>query len=313
MTIGAAWIRKTSDGEELWMATDSRLGGDGYVWDDCPKILLIRRRDMIIGFAGATGRAYPLLLQVANSINSYRSASDGHLEFFHLVGHLERVVNVMMGRLRVDGAVHGAAPVRPEFSSGSDTLVAGGFSRVANGMVLKRLSYQKLIDGWTFSSVKATASIGKGRVIAIFGDHQSQSRYRFLLKEALKSEGVRTGSLDLVPLTTLAAMLRMPESAARPLPLGSRPTTVGGAPQVVRVVPGADAAAFAVRWPRPEGVSDFLQGRPIFGYENLSVPLLEFKESSVEIHAPDRWPDRLIETNSVEHDPPSPDPDDAST
>lgn len=306
MTIGAAWIRNTSDGNELWMATDSRLSGDGYLWDDCPKVLLLRRRDMIIGFAGATGQAYPLLLQVSNSINSYRSASDGHLEFFHLVGHLERVINAMMSRRHVDSAVNGAAPERPEFSSPSDTLVVGGFSRGANGMVLKRLSYQKLSDSWSFSSVKPTASTGKGRVIAIFGDRRSKSQYRYLLKETLKEEGARKGALDLEPLITLARMLRMPASAIVPLPLGSRPTTIGGAPQVARVIPGADAATFAVRWPSLDDVTDFLQGRPIFSYENLSVPLLEFSGRGVKIHPPDKWPNGPEGPNKIQDQVDSP-------
>jgi len=31
MTIGAAWISKSTEGEELWIASDSRLTGDGNV------------------------------------------------------------------------------------------------------------------------------------------------------------------------------------------------------------------------------------------------------------------------------------------
>lgn len=82
VTIGIAWIRQGTDSEELWLASDSRISGDGHIWDDCPKLFSLPRRDTAIGFSGSTGQAYPLLLQLANAIGSYRAASDGTLEFF---------------------------------------------------------------------------------------------------------------------------------------------------------------------------------------------------------------------------------------
>jgi hypothetical protein len=126
MTIGAAWIRHGKHGDELWLATDSRLSGDGYVWDDCPKLLLTPRRDAALGFSGSTSQAYPLLLQLANAIGAYRPAADGTLEFFELAGHLERVVNLMMERLAPDSAVSSIDPNHREFSSSGDTLLFAG-------------------------------------------------------------------------------------------------------------------------------------------------------------------------------------------
>lgn len=61
MTISVAWIRKGAESEELWMGSDSRLSGDGNIWDDCPKLLTLPRRDTIAGFTGTTAQAYPML------------------------------------------------------------------------------------------------------------------------------------------------------------------------------------------------------------------------------------------------------------
>lgn len=271
------------------MASDSRLSGNGYVWDDCPKLMLTRRRDLIVGFAGATGQAYPLLLQISNAISNYRSARDGHLEFFHLIGHLERVVTEMMHRHRPDPAVHGAQPERPEFSTRSDSIVIGGYSRGANGFAIRRLEYDKQTDRWAFTAARPTTALGLGRVVSIYGDRRSRSRYLHLLRSALEANGTLStgGPFGLEPLEVLAQMLRMPSSYDRRLPLGCRPPTVGGAPQVARVVLGADASPFAVRW---SDSVDYIQGRPVLGYERLSVPLLSFDHDRLQIYAPDRWP-----------------------
>ena len=81
MTIGTAWIRRGRHGEELWLASDSRLSDGDYIWDACPKLMALPRRDLVAGFSGSTNEAYPLLLQLANAIGWYPPASDGTLEF----------------------------------------------------------------------------------------------------------------------------------------------------------------------------------------------------------------------------------------
>lgn len=86
-------------GRSFWFASDSRLTGDGNVWDDCPKLFLSPRRDLAAAFSGDTAQAYPLLLQIANSISAYWAAADGTLELTSLIEHLEQVVNHMLGRI----------------------------------------------------------------------------------------------------------------------------------------------------------------------------------------------------------------------
>ena len=141
MTIGAAWIRRDGDGEALWVASDSRLSGDGNIWDTCPKLIALPRRDAVAGFSGSTAQAYPLLLQMANSISSYHPARDGTLEFLDLVGHLERVANDMMRSLEPDRGIVGATDSEGVFATYGDSLVIGGYSRAQNCMVLRALGY----------------------------------------------------------------------------------------------------------------------------------------------------------------------------
>jgi hypothetical protein len=288
MTIGVAWTRQGTNGEELWLATDSRLSGDGLVWDDCPKLVPLPRRDAVAGFSGSTLQAYPLLLQTGNAMSAYRAARDGTLEFLAMVGHVERVINAMMQRLRVDSAVQGAQDGRPEFASRGDTLVIGGYSRLANSMSLRALQYDGQSSRWQFRSPSSDPEWG---VLRVFGDTTSRNRFLRQLSSMLhaRRQAGTDRPLNFEPLEVMAAMLRMPESSLQPLPSNRRPTTIGGAPQVVRLLAGAAATPVAVRWTDSTGVADYLLGRRSFGYERLDVPLLDLTSNTVQIQAPGQW------------------------
>ena len=295
VTIGAAWIFKGGEGEELWIASDSRLSGDGNIWDDCPKLLPLPRRDAVAGFSGSTAQAYPLLLQIANAISSYRAAADGTLEFFNLVSHLEHVVNAMMGRIEADPAIVGNQSGQREFATVGDALVLGGYSRAQGGLVLRTLRYQGSVRKWTFERVRPKSSLGRNKTIAVFGDQKSRSRFLYLLRLYLEERGAlqRDVPLRLEPLAVIAAMLRLPSSSAHRIPMDHRPVTIGGAPQILQLFPGAQATTVAVQWEVEAKGGVYLQGRRTLDYENLNVPLVTFNDMRIQIHAPGHWPVRL--------------------
>lgn len=299
MTVGAAWIRSGIESDELWLATDSRLSGDGYLWDDCPKILPLPRRDAVVAFSGGTEQGYPLILQMSEAISAYRAAADGHLEFFRMAAHLERVVNAMMSRLRIDPGVRGAVPHWKEFASAGDVVILGGYSRLWRSVALRALEYNGGAQTWIFAPVRAR--FGEGRVLRVFGDSPSRGRFLYYLKALLTDRGTldSTTAFQIEPLEVLAAMLKMPESREHRLPLDRRPTTIGGTPQVVRVVPGADATPFVVRWRTGTDTADYLLGRRTFDYERLDLPMLDLSESGVRLLARGQWqPVGNVETES---------------
>ena len=100
--------------------------------------------------------------------------------------------------------------------------------------------------------------------------------------------------LNFEPLEILATMLRMPPSNATRLPMDQRPATIGGAPQILRVLPGAQATAWAVQWMREDRSAVYLQGRETFSYEILDVPLVVFDNSHLQFYAPGHWPESAI-------------------
>lgn len=296
MTIGVAWIRKGSYSDELWLASDSRLSGDENIWDDCPKLLLLPRRDAVAAFSGTTAQAYPLMLQIYNAISSYRAAADGTLEFTRLMFHLEQVANAMMDGITRDPAIIGADNDRPEFATSGDTLILGGYSRFTGTLAVRSLRYLPSVHRWAFVRARPRTRFGRGRIIVLFGDESAKSRFGYILKMLLDERGILDvgRTFDHEPLEALARMLRMPVSTSQRLPMGYRPATTGGVPQIARVIPGATATPIAVLWESNEGNAVYLQGRKTFSYENLDVPLAEFNGSSPTFYAPSHWPQSAI-------------------
>lgn len=275
MTVGVSWIRETGRGQELWFASDSRLSGDGNVWDDCPKLFVPPRRDLAVAFSGDTAQAYPLLLQIANAITSYRSAADGTLELTYLIEHLERVANHLLGRIETDPLVRGAGSPAP-FARRTDAIVIGGYSRHMNGLILRALQFDPQTQSWKFVKARDRVKVGRRKVYRIFGDRTAAARYSYLLLERLRSESKlgTSRAFDLEPLEVLWEFLKFPVSIDRPLPADRRPQSTGGALQVVQARPGGIAMPFAVRWGSPNEPV-YVLGRQVLPQERLDIPLVE--------------------------------------
>jgi len=214
----------------------------------------------------------------------------GEEDFFDLLGHLERVARTVLGSPIPDSLTTGAA-LSPEFTDAGDSLVIGGFTRRERRLVVRALKHELTAGGWQFSHVRPDSGLGN-RVIHIFGDASSRRQYRrsliLLLRERRGSERV-AGDLDLEPLEALGRLLQLPETKDAEAVPGTRPRTIGGAPQITRTMAGARAAHFVVRWSGCNGDADFMLGRRCLPYENPDAPLVAFSELGVTLHARHQW------------------------
>lgn len=141
MTFSATWVRAVGDTQELLFAADSRLSG-GETWDRCPKIFRLPRTDCLIAFSGGTSYAFPMLLQLINSIGSYRPSTRREVDITLVKSHALRIFNEMYedvrdllqqrrsGRpIRIRWLVVGApAPLRSGISTGVNRLVGSIFA-----------------------------------------------------------------------------------------------------------------------------------------------------------------------------------------
>lgn len=290
MTVGVAWIKQTERGQELWLASDSRLGGDGNVWDDCPKLFISPRRDLAAAFSGDTAQAYPLLLQIANAIHAYQPATDGSLELTELIGHLERLANGMLGRIAPDPGVHGAGSPDP-FVTRGDAIILGGYSRHLNGLVLRALQFDVRLNRWKFVKARSRKKVGANKIFRVFGDRVAAARYAHLLLRKLDDVGKLGNSRQfaLEPMEALWDFLSLPLSDDRPLPIATRPATVSGPPQALVVRSGGSATGVAVDWAYADGLGKSILGRRLLHGERLTVPLLHQENTRLVLEAPGQW------------------------
>src|SRR5947207_8619417 len=98
MTLTIAWVRRLKSSEELCVASDSRLRSIGS-WDACPKLFVTPRGDVILGFAGDTMYAYPLLLQMINHMTLHDASRSRALDIYDAKGHYRRMFDDMLKQM----------------------------------------------------------------------------------------------------------------------------------------------------------------------------------------------------------------------
>lgn len=242
MTIALAWLATRSDGrEDLYFASDSRLRG-GYTFDLAPKIIMLPRSDSAICFAGDVGWAYPLMLQISNAIGAHRPSRERNLDIDELKGHLLRISTDI-----VNGVVETMEP----FVHSTAQFIFGGYSWRSRGFRLWTFTYQR--EQKKFTARESKSFVPSLEKVAFVGDWATRLRAR-MQKEL-------SGSTDRVehqPLATLAKLLREEQS--------DNGSTIGGAPQLVRIGPHMNTRPMCVLWGDPKKPTLF--GRELLKYEN---------------------------------------------
>lgn len=245
MTVALAWIATRSDGREhLYVASDSRVRGGGHM-DACPKIITLPRSDAVLAFAGSTTSAYPLMLQVANSIAAHRPARDRTMDICQLKGHLVHVCTDLIGRF-----IDVAAP----FDEREVQFLLAGFSWLTGDFQVWTIEFNAKKK--RFIERAARTFHPRLRKAAFIGDRATDLRGQ--LARMLAPEGP---PVSLEPLGVLAEMLLAAGKA----------DTIGGPPQVVRVAKHMNTRCFVVRW---QGKPTIF-GRPLFPYESVDYWVLD--------------------------------------
>ncbi|MCD4671257.1 MAG: hypothetical protein K8R77_01225, partial [Anaerolineaceae bacterium] len=99
MTLCIAWIRQDGDKRELVMATDSRLTG-GESWDSGVKLFELPRQDCLLCFAGATARAYPLILNTISSLKFDKQLASPHTDIHEVLEYLIQLFSGLVAEIR---------------------------------------------------------------------------------------------------------------------------------------------------------------------------------------------------------------------
>lgn len=300
MTIVIAWVRRLRDCEELVFVSDSRLSGDGRNFDCSPKIVPIRR-DSAIAFAGYTGHAYPMMLQLALAVESYAPAKRGSLDIASLRTHALKVFDAMSGMISSSPKVSKQLDAGPEAS-----FLFGGYSWEKKSFELWTLAFnaseRRFVAhpaAWIgyseqahrFLPTASTSPKGSGPYtkIAFAGDQAQNTREVLSAKLTAKYPGGETFmGVDWEPFEVVRDMLRDPNHGE----------TIGGAPQIVKVYQYMQTVPFGVYWPTKLAQNVFLQGRPCLGYERIDRWILDpdtlISESPYYSNNDDRFLDEVV-------------------
>jgi hypothetical protein len=252
MTLTAAWYRNAGTMSELVMASDSRLSG-GQRWDGCPKILALPRSDCLVSFAGDTQAAYPMMLQLSNTIAFYPPSRERRLDINHLRGHTLRLFNQMRGLIT-------GLPVGQEQPDDPQALfLLGGYLWRFHAFYVWKLEfsggeffYRRVIRGQQTRRSWSVHFAGDTDAV----DHANERLGRLLSERSVTPQV----GLDMEPFEVLRDIIREETFPS-----------VGGAPQLAKVYRHLNMRFFALPWDGHLSVA----GRPLLPYERAFVPEID--------------------------------------
>jgi len=268
MTLVVSWTRTTNRGRELWMISDSRLGG-GKCWDYGPKIFGIGRSDAVIAFAGHTDWSYPLIAQITSYVESFINLRERAID-------LVKAYSVILELLN-DALTFVSDPAHPSVEVPECTFLFAGYSAVRKDFLLRRIVFNR---GSSRFEDRPPRIVG-GEYLAYIGDAQPMGAFARGLYEPRENKDSRA-RLDMGPAKAFFSVL---SSGAC--------TEVGGAPQLAKVYQHGGQRHFGVYWP-PDVPTDkqriYLRGRRLGRFEILDHPWV-YEPSSSKLFWHDFSPD----------------------
>ena len=241
MTIAIAWVRRIRDCEELVFASDSRLSGDGRIFDAAPKILTLSRNDCAIAFAGLTQDAFPMMLQLSLAISSHGPARRRSIDMSELRTHALKIFNEMATLVPSDAHIKGSPPDDMPAAQ----FLFGGYSWIKKDFELWKILFDKSEKRFVsqdaqwahFSPETRGLKIGKlkkadrklalGR-IAFAGDQAPKARSLFSQAMTRRNRlGEKISKIEMEPFDIIVKMLRDKE----------RPPSIGGSASACQGLP----------------------------------------------------------------------------
>jgi hypothetical protein len=252
MTLCIAWIRQLKSTQELVIASDSRCRSIG-AWDACPKVFPLPRNDSIICFANDTHHAYPMMIQIKNSIESHQKLITRGLDICDARGHFVRLMNQMRESLSEIEVYNQEAAIP------STTFIIGGYSWKTKKFKIWTMMYDE--DEERFVQAKARKIYGNP--IAIIGDDVEEIRIELQRKLREKKKRGEMG-FDMEPFEVLRDKIR-----------GGTNDSIGGPPQLAKVYEHMNVMPYGVFWPNKVSRTITLFGRTLMGYEIIRYPILD--------------------------------------
>jgi len=265
MTLCTAYIRQSSDTEELIFATDSCLTG-GEKWKHGIKLFELPRKDCLLCFAGSTIRAYPLVLNLVSSIHldNYLQSPSATLE--EVLEFLSELFTKLVK------SITEVSKEQIHDERGAARFLFGGWDwqEGPNGAFrVWELFYSKEVEGFIFKELTNNSTqiifytfLGDADI-----DVEKEAKERF--KKLLADEDKIGSKLDMEPLRILSG-----------ISLDKDIREVDGSLQIAKIYKSNRTEFFGIYWESSKGKPCF-QGRE---YNEVTKPLVRyFDPDSFEI------------------------------
>jgi hypothetical protein len=253
MTLVVVFRRRVADRYELVFGSDSRLSGGQYN-DQAQKIFQLPRNDALFAFAGNTQYAYPLLMQLLRSIESFPPSADGRLRLSKAKGHILRVFQQSYS------GIH-SLPIGEKYPSDPDNyFLFGGYDWVSSSFPVWMLSFDVSEHRFVFRPVMRGSSF-----YFIGDDNQARNRAIAETNRMLGERNKTTDDINYEPLEVLGGIIRDPLFPS-----------IGGAPQVGKVYQYLKTQLFQVKWESGDSADVcHIAGRPLLPTERCSWPIFD--------------------------------------
>lgn len=306
MTVNIAWIRHCRDVDELWVVSDSRLSGNGTVWDQCPKIILLPSGKGFVSFAGNTNIAYPILNIINTAIFSHRSSRLGFMDIREQKNHILRIINNAIDSIEFEIDGFSEKELRKIEFKQTEFLI-GGYSWLYKRFVLYKLFYNVDVDKYC-STIENNMPFKKNGGCLIAGDISKKVATRLVLQldpnahSPEKSNEIKL--FDMEPFEVVRDLL-----SDKVINNSKEFETIGGAPQIVKVYQHSNAEIIGTFWSNSKDIMSehelirkngkpYLLGRPLEDYENTdSIYLDPYLLKAKRIIHTNFWGDERIEIN----------------
>lgn len=253
MTLVAAWVRVTPGGEELIVASDSRLTG-GITLDHAPKIFRLERQDAVIAYCGPTLVAYPIILQIKASLDGHEETRSRVVDIVHLKSHIEKTIESLRSKVA-------DLPSKDGTNKAFKFLLAG-YSWKTN--VFRIWTFRFDLKTGEFNAYSARKS---GDFVFMSDSAKNEKLALDTLIRKMKGDEHRSlKRLNWEPLNILMDIIRNPSIK-----------DIGGPPQLVKIYKHANTLPINLLWP----ARIVSYGIPCQRFEvtHLGRPLLDYERS----------------------------------
>lgn len=257
MTLLTAFIRTVGKLEELVIASDSRLSGNGQRTDHAQKVFTLPRSDALFAFAGDTQYAYPLMMQMRAAIAASAFSSERRRPLGFLLADTLRVFQQSYD------AIHGfpsgySSPLDPP----DNFFLIGGYDWETSRFKAWILKYSKKENAFRYDRAVSSTS---HKYVFVGDDASAVAKARRITQEALGTKRQTRVKVDMEPFY---ALLQVANDEKYP--------SVGGVPQLGKVYRHLNSQLFLVKTARAaEGSANHFAGRPVGGLEHNSLPVFD--------------------------------------